>query len=177
MALLARLNRGLEAGFRLMLGILLLAATAMVFGNVVLRYFFDYALSWSDEVTKYSMLWLVFLGSGVAARQGLHISMEVLLTLLSKRGQQINAVFVNGCCAVLSGIVGYLGWRLAMAVRALDQVGAASGVPIYLVYLAIPVGCVLMTLGFWEVALRRLRKDDPASDKNVLAPEKLTLPG
>src|SRR4051794_35854315 len=113
MEFLARVNNGLEAGFRMMLGVLLLAATAMVFSNVVLRYFFNYALSWSDEVTKYSMLWLVFLGSGVAARRGMHISMEVLLTLLSRRGRQLNAVLVNTCCAVLSAVVGFLGWRLA----------------------------------------------------------------
>lgn len=177
MGLLTRFNRGLEAGFRVMLGVLLLTATAMVFGNVVLRYFFNYALTWSDEVIKYAMLWLVFLGSGVAARQGLHISMEVLLTMLSKRGQRLNAVLVNGSCAVLSAVVGYLGWRLAMAVRGLDQVGAASGVPIYLVYLAIPAGCLLMMLGFWEVALRHSRNDVPSQDQAAVAAEKLTLPG
>lgn len=177
MTLLKRVNNGLEAGFRVMLGILLLAATAMVFANVVLRYFFNYALSWSDEVTKYAMLWLVFLGSGVAAREGLHISMEVLLTLLSKRGQRLNAVLVNLSCAVLSAIVGFLGFRLAMAVRALDQVGPASGVPVFLVYLAIPVGCLLMTLGFWEVGLRVLRKDQGLPETPAAAPAELKLPG
>ena len=177
MPLLARLIGWVWAGARVTVGVLLLAATALVFVNVVLRYVFNYALSWGDEVITYSLLWLVFLGSGVAARQSGHISMEALLTLLSRRAQQLNAVLVNVACAVLSAIVGFLGWRLAMAVRALDQVGPASGVPVYWVYLAIPVGCVLMMLGFWEVALRRLRDHGRPPDAGDAPPEKLTVPG
>lgn len=177
MALLARLNGWLWAGSRVAVGVLLLAATALVFVNVVLRYVFNYALSWGDEIITYSLLWLVFIGSGVAARQGGHISMEALLALLSGRAQQLNGVLVNVACAGLSAIVGFLGWRLAMAVRALDQVGAASDVPMFWVYLAIPVGCVLMMLGFWEVALRRLRERGRPSDAGDVPPEKLTVPG
>lgn len=177
MALLARLNGWLWTGARLTVGVLLLAATALVFVNVVLRYVFNYALSWGDEVITYSLLWLVFLGSGVAARQAGHISMEALLTLLSRRAQQLNAVLVNVACAALSAIVGFFGWRLAMAVRTLDQVGAASGVPMFWVYLAIPAGCVLMMLGFWEVALRRLREPGRPPRAGDVPPEKLTVPG
>jgi C4-dicarboxylate transporter DctQ subunit len=158
-------------------GVLLVAATALVFVNVFLRYVFNYALSWGDEVITYSLLWLVFLGSGIAARQGAHISMEALLTLLSRRTQQRNAVLVNAVCAVLSAVVGILGWRLAVAVRALDQVGAASGVPMFWVYLAIPAGCLLMMLGFWEVALRRLRDPERPPHGGDVPPKNLTVPG
>lgn len=172
MALLARIDGWLWAAARLSVAVLLLAATALVFANVVLRYVFNFALSWSDELITYSLLWLVFLGGGIAARQGAHISMEVLLTLLSARTQRYNAVMVNTVCAGLSAVVGYLGWRLAMAVRDLDQVGAASGVPMFWVYLAVPAGCILMVLGFWEVALRHLRgrQGPPATPKNLAAP-------
>lgn len=158
-------------------GVLLLAATALVFVSVFLRYVFSYALSWGDEVITYSLLWLVFLGSAIAARQGAHISMEALLTLLSWRTQQRNAAFVNVVCAVLSAVVGFLGWRLAVAVRALDQVGAASGVPMFWVYLAIPAGCLLMMLGFWEVALRRLRDPEWPSHGDDVPPKNLSVPG
>jgi len=177
MALLQRLDGWLWAAARATVGVLLLAATALVFVNVVLRYVFNYALSWGDELVTYSLLWLVFLGSGVAARQGGHISMEALLALLSGRAQRLNAVAVNVACALLSAIVGFLGWRLAMAVRALDQVGAASGVPMFWVYLAIPAGCLLMMLGFWEVALRRLRGSRRPPAAGGVPPAKLSVPG
>ncbi len=173
---LSRLNAWLWAAARASIGLVLIAATALVFVNVVFRYVFNYALSWGDEVITYSLLWLVFLGSGVAARQGAHISMEALLTLLPARLQRGNAVVVNVVCAGLSAVVGYLGWRLADAVRSLDQVGAASGVPMFWVYLAIPAGCALMMLGFFEVALRHLRGPgrpqaaDDAQAKNLAAP-------
>lgn len=172
MALLVRLNGWLWAAARITIGVGLLAATALVFANVFLRYVFNYALSWGDEIITYSLLWLVFLGSGVAARQGAHISMEAVLTLLPARMQRGNAIVVNSVCALLSALVGFLGWRLAVAVGALDQVGAASGVPMLWVYLAIPAGSLLMVLGFCEVALRHLRGPErpgagDASAKNL----------
>lgn len=174
--LLPRLNDWLWSAACASIGIVLIAATGLVFLNVLLRYVFNYALSWADEVITYSLLWLVFLGAGVAARRGAHISMEAVLTLLPARFQRANAVFVNVVCAGLSVVVGYLGWRLAVAVRGLDQVGAASGVPMFWVYLAIPAGCAFMVLGFFEVAARRLRGPDRPQPKDPDA-KNLAAPG
>jgi C4-dicarboxylate transporter, DctQ subunit len=174
MALLKRLDGWLWALARMSTGALMISATALVFANVVLRYIFNYALSWGDEVITYGLLWLIFLGSGIAARLGAHVSMEVLLTLLSRRAQRYNAVMVNVTCGVLSAIVGWLGWRLAAAVGEVGQVGAASGLPMFWVYLAIPAGCILMVIGFWQAALGRLRGEAPPPDaaagKNLAAP-------
>jgi TRAP-type C4-dicarboxylate transport system permease small subunit len=103
--------------------------------------------------------------------------MEAVLTLLPARLQRRNAAFVNVVCAGLSAVVGYLGWRLADAVRGLDQVGAASGVPMFWVYLAIPAGCALMMLGFFEVALRHLRGPDRPQEADDADAKKLAAPG
>ena len=173
----SRLGAWLWAIARASIGLVLIGATALVFVNVFFRYVFNYALSWGDEVITYSLLWLVFLGSGVAARKGAHISMEALLTVLPARLQRRNAVFVNVACAALSAVVGYLGWRLAEAVRGLDQVGAASGVPMFWLYLAIPAGCALMMLGFFEVALRHLRGPDRPRAADDADAKKLAAPG
>ena len=173
----SRLNGWLWASARASIGLVLIGATALVFLNVFFRYVFNYALSWGDEVITYSLLWLVFLGSGVAARKGAHISMEAVVNVLPARLQRRSAVLVNVVCAALSAVVGYLGWRLAEAVRSLDQVGAASGVPMFWVYLAIPAGCALMMLGFFEVALRHLRGPDRPQAAHDADAKKLAAPG
>jgi C4-dicarboxylate transporter, DctQ subunit len=167
MAFLRRVDAWLWALARASAALLMFAATGLVFANVVLRYVFNYALSWGDELITYGLLWLIFVGGGIAARQGAHVSMEVLLTLLSARAQRYNAVFVNVTCSLLSAVVAVLGWRLAAAVGDVGQLGAASGVPMFWVYLAVPVGCALMVLGFWQAALARLRDGPPP--KNVAA--------
>ena len=173
MSIVARMQGWLWAAARVSVAALLLLATLLVFVNVVLRYVFNYSLSWSAELITYMLLWLVFLGSAIAARAGAHMSMEVVLTLLSARVQRLNAALVNTVCALLSAVVGILGWQLAVAV---DQVGVATGLPMFWVYLAIPVGCLLMVLGFWEAALGRRgasaeapRADRAASSKPSMA--------
>ena len=173
MAFLRRVDGWLWALARLSAAVLMFAATGLVFVNVILRYVFNYALSWSDELITYGLLWLVFVGGGIAAKQGAHVSMEVLLTMLSARAQRYNAVVVNVTCAVLSGIVAVLGWRLAAAVGEVGQLGVATGLPMFWVYLAVPVGCVLMVVGFWQAALARRRDPQPPQaggpPKNLMA--------
>jgi hypothetical protein len=48
--------------------IAILAAMAiMVFANVALRFLTDHSILWVEEVSRYLMIWLTFLGSGIVA--------------------------------------------------------------------------------------------------------------
>ena len=73
----------------------MLAATYVLFQGVVLRYLFNYAFPWTEEVVRYSIVWLVFLGGSIAARRGAHISMDILVVYLPPRAK----LFVMGIAA------------------------------------------------------------------------------
>ena len=75
---LLRLNRGAL--------VLLLAAMAIViFANVVLRYTTSQSIEWAEEVARYLMVWLTFLGAGPVLRYGGHIAVENLQDSLPPR--------------------------------------------------------------------------------------------
>jgi TRAP-type C4-dicarboxylate transport system permease small subunit len=42
----------------------LVAMTVLVFGSVILRYCFNVSFRWSDELTRYIFIYIVFLGTG-----------------------------------------------------------------------------------------------------------------
>lgn len=60
-------------------GVLLLAAIAINFSNVVGRYVFSAPVPWAEESLIYIIVWGVFLSVGSITYQGLHLRMELLV--------------------------------------------------------------------------------------------------
>lgn len=83
----------------------LAAMCVMVFGNVVLRHFFDSGINTSEELSRFMFIWLTFLGAIVAMREGGHLGVDMVVRRLSGWAQfaavLLAQVVVLVCCAVL----------------------------------------------------------------------------
>ncbi|GAB3480803.1 TRAP transporter small permease [Polaromonas eurypsychrophila] len=83
----------------------LAAMCLMVFGNVVLRHFFDSGINTSEELSRFMFIWLTFLGAIVAMREGGHLGVDMVVRRLSGWAQfaavLLAQVVVLVCCAVL----------------------------------------------------------------------------
>ena len=76
--MLLRFDRALLNANRWSVIAILGAMAAMVFVNVALRFTTDRSLLWVEETSRYLMIWLTFLGSGLVLRYGGHIGIEAL---------------------------------------------------------------------------------------------------
>src|SRR3954454_5289877 len=77
----------------------------LVFGNVVLRYAFNSGITVSEEVSRWLMVWVTFLGAIVALREHAHLGVDPLVRALPPAGKRI--------CFVLSyGLMLYADWLL-----------------------------------------------------------------
>jgi TRAP-type C4-dicarboxylate transport system permease small subunit len=61
----------------------------LVFGNVVLRYVFNSGITISEELSRWLMVWLTFLGAIVALREHAHLGVDTLVRALSPTGKRI----------------------------------------------------------------------------------------
>ena len=72
---------------------LVITVAAIVTAGVFFRYVLNDSLSWSEELAKYAMLWLVFLGAPIALRLGVHPNIEIIISRFpSKATRAILAV-------------------------------------------------------------------------------------
>lgn len=146
--MLERLDRGLSAAEDSFISVLLITASAILFVNVVGRYVFNYGFVWAEELVRYEIIWLVFVGGSVAARKGIHIGVEALVHTLPSAFQK----WVNGAVLVLCigfcVILAFYGWELIAQTRLFNQRTPAMQLPFWLMQAAIPVGAVLMGLRF-----------------------------
>ena len=83
----------------------LAAMVVLVFGNVFLRYVFNSGITVSEELSRWLMVWLTFLGAIVALREHAHLGVDTLVRALPATGKRI--------CFVLSySLMLYADWLL-----------------------------------------------------------------
>lgn len=137
-----RMEIALVHGNRWAVIVLMAAMAALVFANVVSRYVFNYSFLWVEEITRYMMVWIGFIGSGLVLRYGAHIAVEALQDALPTRAAQAMRVFVVILLAITFLAMTWLGVEYVRF--AWDQETPVFNWNFGLVYLAIPLGSALM---------------------------------
>ena len=77
----------------------------LVFGNVVLRYVFNSGITVSEELSRWLMVWLTFLGAIVALREHSHLGVDTLVRALPPMGKRI-------CFVLSSSLLLFADWLL-----------------------------------------------------------------
>ena len=119
-----------------------LSMILVAFGQVVGRYFLNYAPAWCEELSRYLFIWLVFIGAPIGVREKGHMALKIVVDRLPRSGQRACHLGIYGV-AVLFLIV--LTWHgAAMVIRTVHQVSPTLEISMRWVYLSIPVGSFLM---------------------------------
>jgi TRAP-type C4-dicarboxylate transport system permease small subunit len=127
------------------------AMAALVFVNVVTRYGFGVSLNWSEEIARYLMVWVTYVGAGLAMREGMHVALEYLQGLLPRRWTRIAR---GGLWAIILTVAG-----VQFSHFAWNQRSPVMGWRMGMVYLAIPVGSLLFALHLVLIVSSFVQKD------------------
>jgi C4-dicarboxylate transporter DctQ subunit len=124
------------------------SASVVLFINVVLRYFFNSGWEWAEEFARYTIVWIVFIGGSICARKGMHLAVDAVTVRLNRAGQRMARLIVDALCIVFCLFLVRYGYDMADMAKDSEQRTAALAIPIYMVYLALPVGGALMAVRF-----------------------------
>jgi C4-dicarboxylate transporter, DctQ subunit len=135
----------------------LLSVTFVLFINVVLRYIFKAGLVWAEEYARYAIIWIVMAGSGAAVRENMHMSITALVDVTKgKTFHFIINMFVLVVSMSFSIFLVYAGIRLTSSMITNNQVSPALEIPLWWIYVSIPIGGVLMTIRFIQSFFKQL---------------------
>jgi C4-dicarboxylate transporter DctQ subunit len=161
-----RFNRQAMLWGKILVGAIMTGATFLLFYNVVLRYVFHSGITWAEEMTRYTLLWTVFVGAGVIAREGTHVSMEAFFNLWPAKLQRTGFLAINLFCIATIAIIVYFGIGMVRMVVETDQTSEAAFLPMWIIYGAFPVGSILMILGYIETSWRQWH-GRPLTDSDI----------
>lgn len=150
--MLDRVERALVACNRWVLIVLLLAMACIVFANVVLRYTTGDSIVWAEEVARHLMIWCTFLGAGLVLRFGGHVAIDNLHNAVGERAARVIRTIVALGVGLFCLLMAYFSALYVWATR--FQTTAATDVPMALIYVAMPVGFVLLFVHLLFIARR-----------------------
>jgi C4-dicarboxylate transporter DctQ subunit len=145
------------------------AATLVIFVAVVHRYLAglpipglqDWLLgldfSWAQELTIYMFVWMAKFGAAYGVRTGIHVGVDVLINRLADRTRARFIIFGLLAGAFFTGTVGTLGANFVWHIAHTEQTSPDMELPMWIVYLCIPLGSTLMCFRFLQVAWRFVR--------------------
>lgn len=141
---LDRLERGFVTANRWVVFAMMMAMATLVFVNVVCRYALGFSIIWAEEISQYLMIWIAFLGAGLALREGRHVALEMLQDRLPARVSRGLRAAIAALILIFLGAVTVLGFQFAAFVWSQETpvLNISLGIP----SLAIPVGTLLFTV-------------------------------
>jgi C4-dicarboxylate transporter, DctQ subunit len=161
------INRFLNHIEEWLIAFLMGTATLVIFFAVVHRflsgvpYIQDYTVkmdvSWAQELCIFMFVWMAKFGAAYGVRTGIHVGVDVIIRKLTGKNKTALILFGLLAGAAFTAIVGTLGARFVGQMGHTDQVSADLEVPMWIVYLCVPLGSYLMSFRFLQVVVGFLK--------------------
>ncbi|WMJ83823.1 TRAP transporter small permease [Oscillospiraceae bacterium LTW-04] len=136
--------------------IMTIVAMVLVTGMQIFCRVFFTALSWSEEVTRYLLVWSTFIGCGIVYKNAGHISVTMMRDHCPPKIVTILKIVTHLICAAFCTIAVYYGFKY-MAMQG-KQLSAALRIPMRYMYMAIPVGCFVIDLHILDAIIQLTTK-------------------
>lgn len=131
--------------------VLLLSAMAViVFANVSLRYLTNFSITWAEEVARYLMVWMTFIGAGLALRTGGHVAIGNFQEMLGPGAQRVVRGLILCLLLAFFAIMIWMGKDYMDRMR--FQVTPATRISFSYIYAAMPIGFALLIVHLLLIA-------------------------
>jgi C4-dicarboxylate transporter, DctQ subunit len=161
------INRFLNHLEEWLIAFLMGTATLVIFFAVVHRflsgvpYIQDFTVkmdvSWAQELCIFMFVWMAKFGAAYGVRTGIHVGVDVIIRKLTGKYKTALILFGLLAGALFTGIVGTLGAQFVWRMAHTDQVSSDLEVPMWIVYLCVPLGSYLMSFRFLQVVVSYLK--------------------
>ncbi|MEM6377147.1 MAG: TRAP transporter small permease [Bacteroidota bacterium] len=125
--------------------ILMMAMTLDVLWGVLTRYILGSQADWTEELARFLLIWIGLLGAAYASGQRMHLAIDLLMPKLDENKQRMLFIFINALVILFALAVLVIGgFRLIYLTKILGQLSAALRIPMYLIYMVIPISGILV---------------------------------
>ena len=135
----------------------LVLTTLIVFAQIIMRPI--KALSWSEELTRYIFIWQIWMGVSIAERDDQHIRVELLYSFVKNpKAKAVIDVIATLILVSFSAFLVYVGIELVQQMMTRGNVSGAMRLPMYIVYMVLPLSSFILCLRLLARLYRDCRK-------------------
>lgn len=134
---------------------MLATMVVLVFVQIVSREIIGSSFSWTEELSRYLMIWITFLGASFAFQYGAHIGIEFIKTRLPSFFEKMFTLLSFICCSFFFYLMVVYGFDIVG--RQMGQTSPGLNIPMGYVYLVIPISAILMFINLLDVTIKSLK--------------------
>lgn len=153
---LERLSLALNHWIEYLLFGLGLTMALVVATQVFFRYVLNQSLFWSEELARFQLVWLSFLGASVAYRRKAHPGIDVLTSRMPDFTRKVLAVIVHIVSLALFWVMVFYGYHFAYFVRL--QISPALYVPKWIIFSIVPLSGLIFMIHGLNFLLNELKR-------------------
>lgn len=156
----------INLGMKHFLNLLLAVLTVSVFMQVVFRFLIEQPLAWTEELARYCLIWITFLGAAYAMSLRAHLGVEFFVNSFPLLGRKIMAVVASIVSLSFFSILVIYGFQLVN--KSTSQTSPVLDLPMGFVYLVIPISGIFLIINLLANTISDVLKkegesnDDPA---------------
>lgn len=145
-----------------LVGMGVLTTVFVIFIDICMRHFASHSLVWAEELVRYIIIWVTFLGGNLAVQHNVHVKMDIVHLKAPKKVAKVIVSLTYVICIAGCLFLTVVGARLTTQVFRLGQVSSAMPwFKMWLVNLSVPIfGIIGIKDYIWLLILNIREKDE-----------------
>jgi C4-dicarboxylate transporter DctQ subunit len=143
-SLIKKIPRYLLAAEESLIWVVTLQIALLTFVQVVLRYVFNSALSWGEELLRVEVVVVTFMGAALGVKYGAHIGVDVIRKSSPPGVEMILALGGHLLTGAFCSVLFYLSIVTMLKVGSSGQLTPALMIPKYLLYIPMSLGTLII---------------------------------
>ena len=154
-----KILKWLDKHFEEAISVFLMAVmTILVTMQVILREV-GASLAWTEELTRYMFVWLIYISSSYAIRMRGHIKVELISLIVKEKGKLILDLISNVAFLIFAILIAIYGWQYVMNLATVRvQYSPSLHLPMFIPYTSFALGCSLMVIRLIQDTILQIRE-------------------
>jgi len=159
-AILNKINAGMKKIEEFIVGYGTIALAVLIIANVIGRNVFGYSLYFVEETNTFLIIFITFVGTSYAARNGRHIRMSALSDLVPKRFEKAMIYIMTLGTAFFMGWITWISARYIYDIFTSGRQSSLLQVPLWRIWIIVPIGLGLTTIHYAMAFLKNVKEDE-----------------
>ena len=126
--------------------------------QITCRFILYIPVQWSEEVVRMAFVWLIFLGSAIACKEGTHLALDVLTQQLGPKNKAWLQIAVLVAMFAVEALIFYASSQYVL--RSFGKTLVTLPIPSNCIYMSGPISSILMMFFTIEILYRKLVKKE-----------------
>ncbi len=148
--------------------VLMCILSVVLFVQVFFRYVMQASLSWSEELARYTFVWLVYMGIPYGCKIMKHIKIDAGLFLFPRKMRKYIVILGDIIFMIFAFVIVYFAWKLEQKQIMFGQLSPAMMIPMWIPYGAPLVGFILTAIRQLQTIIYRFKHLSEADEEQQI---------